>query len=68
MKNTILFGCLFLFILSLTSCGSGPNVKHKGCNGKGGWYGYRNLSKVDTKKLEAEHYVWKIQDNKVADF
>jgi hypothetical protein len=64
MKNKLLFCCLISFIVSLASCGSSPYKKRKGCNGHGGWYKNRNLSKQDTKLNQTQHYVWSQQENK----
>ena len=36
------FSLLLIICLSLIACNS-PYKKRKSCNGKGGWYGNRNL-------------------------
>ena len=68
MKNNLLFACLVLFIVSLSSCGSSPYKKRKGCNGQGGWYNNRNLSIQDTNQEAAQQYVWKLHENQAAEF
>jgi hypothetical protein len=44
--------CCTVFLLS--SCASSPYKQRKKCRGNGGWYGNRNLSKLDIKHLEGK--------------
>jgi len=43
--NILMF--IVILVLLLSSC-SRRITKRKGCNGKGGWYGNRNLSVIDS--------------------
>ncbi|MCH2023191.1 MAG: hypothetical protein MK207_12000 [Saprospiraceae bacterium] len=56
MKNLVLISLIIIFTQS--SCSSVRHTKRKGCNGQG-WYGNRNLSKIDKLKLEKHNkYFW----------
>jgi hypothetical protein len=52
----------FVFSVSmLSSCGSSPYKKRKGCKGNGSWSGNRNLGAVDKVQKAAQTndtYVW----------
>lgn len=50
MKNLSLVLILLFVITAFVSCGSSPYKKRKGCKGKGGWYGKRNLGVIDHQK------------------
>lgn len=47
MKKISLALAIVCTVSMLSSCGSSPYKKRKGCKGNGGWYGNRNLGAVD---------------------
>ncbi|BDS14043.1 hypothetical protein [Aureispira anguillae] len=46
MKKVSLALVVVCTISMLSSCGSSPYKKRKGCKGNGGWYGKRNLGAI----------------------
>lgn len=57
MKNLFVLLIALFCLGAMTSCASSPYKKRKGCRGNGGWYGNRNLSKVDQQKATQDIYV-----------
>lgn len=60
MKKISLALAVVCTVSMLSSCGSSPYKKRKGCKGNGGWYGKRNLGAIDKQKAPQtqDTYVW----------
>lgn len=57
MKRALLFLVALVGISALSSCGSSPYKKRKGCRGNGSWYGNRNLGAIQQPTTTPQHYV-----------
>lgn len=57
MKNLFVLLITLFCLGAMTSCASSPYKKRKGCRGNGGWYGNRNLGKVEQPKATQDIYV-----------
>lgn len=65
MKKVSLVLTVVCTIFLLSSCGSSPYKKRKGCRGNGSWYGKRNLGAVDKMQQtpqKQDTYVWTIEE------
>jgi hypothetical protein len=59
MKNLIGILTLILTISVISSCGSSPYKKRKGCKGNGSFSGHRNLGVIDNvQKQTNDTYAW----------
>lgn len=61
MKKVSLVLAVVCTVSMLSSCGSSPYKKRKGCKGNGSWYGKRNLGAIDKMQKTPETsdtYVW----------
>lgn len=61
MKKVSLVLALVCSVAMLSSCGSSPYKKRKGCKGNGSWYGKRNLGAIDKMQKAPQiqdTYVW----------
>lgn len=67
MKKVSLALAVVCTISMLSSCGSSPYKKRKGCKGNGGWYGKRNLGAIDKQQTpqNQDTYVWTNEKNQI---
>jgi len=55
MKNLcLLIVTLFVMSIFISSCGSSPYKKRKGCRGNGSWSGHRNLGYINPFQKESK--------------
>lgn len=65
MKKISLALAVVCTVSMLSSCGSSPYKKRKGCRGNGGWYGNRNLGYLDyLQKQEKKQDTYYVQTPK----
>jgi hypothetical protein len=61
MKKVSLVLAVVCTVSMLSSCGSSPYKKRKGCKGNGSWSGNRNLGAIDKMQKApqtSDTYVW----------
>lgn len=59
MKHLSLILIVIFVASMISSCGSSPYKKRRGCHGKGSWYGKRNLGfnhKFELKERKSKTY------------
>lgn len=57
MKRILVLLVAVVGLSALSSCGSSPYKKRKGCRGNGSWYGNRNLGAIQQPTTTPQHYV-----------
>jgi hypothetical protein len=68
MKKVSLALAVVCTVSMLSSCGSSPYKKRKGCKGNGSWYGKRNLGAIDKMQKApqtTDTYVWTTKEVQV---
>ena len=70
MKKITLALVVVCTVSMLSSCGSSPYKKRKGCKGNGSWYGKRNLGAIDKIQKTSETtdtYAWTTKEVQLKD-